>query len=45
MYWYSTPALLKEWQDLVLEYGFAYGQEGTALNGTRSLCWGEGVSL
>ena len=32
-YWYSCPALLKEWQDLVLEHGFAYGQEGTALNG------------
>ncbi|MGA1199330.1 MAG: NAD(P)H-dependent oxidoreductase [Candidatus Latescibacterota bacterium] len=30
-YWYSSPALLKEWQDLVLEHGFAYGQEGTAL--------------
>ncbi len=24
-YWYSCPALLKEWEDLVLEYGFAYG--------------------
>jgi len=32
-YWYSTPAILKEWQDLVLEYGFAYGEGGTALNG------------
>ena len=32
-YWYSTPAILKEWQDLVLEYGFAYGQGGTALAG------------
>ncbi len=32
-YWYSAPALLKEWEDLVLEYGFAYGQEGTALQG------------
>jgi glutathione-regulated potassium-efflux system ancillary protein KefG len=31
VYWYSCPALLKEWQDLVLEYGFAYGTEGTAL--------------
>ncbi len=30
-YWYSSPALLKEWQDLVLEYGFAYGQGGMAL--------------
>ena len=26
LFWYSTPALLKEWQDLVLEYGFAYGE-------------------
>jgi glutathione-regulated potassium-efflux system ancillary protein KefG len=32
-YWYSSPALLKEWQDLVLEYGFAYGQGGEALKG------------
>jgi putative NADPH-quinone reductase len=33
VYWYSSPALLKEWQDLVLEYGFAYGSEGHALDG------------
>ncbi len=33
LYWYSTPAILKEWQDLVLEYGFAYGKGGTALEG------------
>jgi glutathione-regulated potassium-efflux system ancillary protein KefG len=32
-YWYSTPAILKEWQDLVLENGWAYGKEGTKLNG------------
>jgi glutathione-regulated potassium-efflux system ancillary protein KefG len=32
-YWYSSPAILKQWQDLVLEYGFAYGREGTQLNG------------
>lgn len=32
-YWYSTPALLKEWQDLVLEHGWAYGQGGTRLRG------------
>ncbi|MGD8110881.1 NAD(P)H-dependent oxidoreductase [Vibrio sp. NTOU-M3] len=38
LYWYSTPAILKEWQDLVLEYGFAYGHEGTALHGKRFLC-------
>lgn len=30
-YWYSTPAILKEWQDLVLTHGWAYGQEGRAL--------------
>lgn len=33
LYWYSTPAILKEWQDLVLEHGFAYGTGGTALAG------------
>jgi putative NADPH-quinone reductase len=33
LYWYSTPAILKEWQDLVLEHGFAYGRAGTALRG------------
>lgn len=31
--WYGTPALLKEWQDLVLEHGWAYGTGGTALVG------------
>ncbi len=38
LYWYSTPAILKEWQDLVLEYGFAYGKDGTALHGKTFLC-------
>lgn len=33
LFWYSTPALIKEWQDLVLEHGFAYGDGGTALHG------------
>ncbi len=33
LYWYSTPAILKEWQDLVLEHDFAYGSNGTALHG------------
>ena len=33
LYWYSTPSILKEWQDLVLEHGFAYGTKGTALHG------------
>jgi len=33
LYWYSTPSILKEWQDLVLEHDFAYGTKGTALHG------------
>ncbi len=33
LYWYSSPSLLKEWQDLVLGYGFAYGSEGRSLRG------------
>jgi glutathione-regulated potassium-efflux system ancillary protein KefG len=32
-YWYSTPALLKQWQDLVLEHHWAYGAGGTKLQG------------
>ena len=32
-YWYSSPALLKEWQDRVLLYGFAYGEGGDNLKG------------
>lgn len=36
-YWYSTPAILKEWQDLVLEHGWAYGSEGDALRGKLCL--------
>lgn len=32
-YWYSTPALLKEWQDIVLEHGWAYGKGGNHLVG------------
>jgi glutathione-regulated potassium-efflux system ancillary protein KefG len=35
MYWYSTPALLKQWEDLVLEHGWAYGTGGDALAGKR----------
>lgn len=36
-YWYSTPALLKEWMDLVLEFGWAYGPGGEALVGKEVL--------
>ncbi|MDB5458626.1 MAG: oxidoreductase [Caulobacteraceae bacterium] len=35
LYWYSAPALLKEWLDLVWLYGFAYGQGGAAMRGKR----------
>lgn len=30
-YWYSCPPLLKQWIDLVLEYGWAYGTGGIFL--------------
>ena len=36
-YWYSSPAILKEWQDLVLEHGWAYGKGGTHLRGKITL--------
>jgi glutathione-regulated potassium-efflux system ancillary protein KefG len=36
-YWYGTPPILKQWQDLVLEHGWAYGSEGTQLVGKTFL--------
>lgn len=30
-YWYSVPAVLKNWIDKVLSYGFAYGSAGDKL--------------
>ena len=33
LFWYSTPSLIKEWLDLVLEHGFAYGSGGDRLKG------------
>jgi putative NADPH-quinone reductase len=36
-YWYSTPPLLKKWQDLVLTYGWAIGSEGVKLHGKELL--------
>ena len=32
-YWYSAPSLVKEYLDLVLTYGWAYGEGGTSLQG------------
>ena len=40
-FWYSTPALVKQWFDLVLEHGWAYGSEGRALHGKT---WVQAVS-
>jgi glutathione-regulated potassium-efflux system ancillary protein KefG len=34
-FWYSTPPIVKQWEDLVLEHGWAYGRQGTALRGKR----------
>jgi glutathione-regulated potassium-efflux system ancillary protein KefG len=34
-YWYSSPPLLKQWMDLVLEHGWAYGKKGIALSGKK----------
>src|SRR5438093_9844710 len=31
-YWYSCPAIIKEWLDLVLELDWAYGADGTRLH-------------
>lgn len=32
-YWYAAPPIVKQWIDLVLEHGFAYGREGKSLHG------------
>jgi len=32
-YWYSAPPLLKQWIDIVLEFGWAYGPDGSKLKG------------
>lgn len=32
-YWYSCPPLMKQWIDLVLEHGWAYGRGGDKLKG------------
>lgn len=35
-YWYSCPALTKQWIDLVLEHNWAYGRNGKALVGKKA---------
>lgn len=37
MFWYSSPSIVKQWLDLVLEYGFAFGIGGTRLHGKSLL--------
>ncbi|GAA6182629.1 NAD(P)H-dependent oxidoreductase [Shimia sp. NS0008-38b] len=41
LFWYSSPSIVKEWQDLVLEHGFAYGREGDSLKGK---IWSMGIT-
>lgn len=41
LFWYSTPSIIKEWQDLVLEHGFAYGSGGDKLTGK---IWSMGIT-
>lgn len=36
-YWYSCPAIIKQWLDLVLEHSWAYGSKGKMLTGKRVL--------
>ena len=36
-YWYSCPPLLKQWIDMVLEFGWAYGPGGNALSGKKAM--------
>ncbi len=34
-YWYSCPPLMKQWIDVVLEFGWAYGPKGDSLKGKK----------
>ena len=36
IYWYSAPALMKEWVDVVLQSGFAFG-DGSVLRGKKAV--------
>jgi glutathione-regulated potassium-efflux system ancillary protein KefF len=33
LFWYSVPAIIKQWMDMVLAHGFAFGTGGDKLNG------------
>lgn len=36
-YWYNCPPLMKQWIDVVLEFGWAYGPDGDALKNKKCL--------
>jgi glutathione-regulated potassium-efflux system ancillary protein KefG len=36
-YWYAAPSLLKEWKDVVLTWGFAFGKDGSQLKDKKIL--------
>lgn len=38
LYMYSAPAMLKHWQELVLEHGWAHGAEGDKLKNRLVFC-------
>ena len=35
LFWFSIPAILREWMDLVLQHMWAYGKTGLALRGKK----------
>ena len=37
LFWYSTPAILKEWVDQVIQYGFAFGKDSHNLEGKKMI--------
>ncbi len=37
LFWYSTPAILKEWIDQVIQYGFAFGADSYKLAGKKMI--------
>ena len=45
MYWLSSPALLKEYLDVVLEYNFAYGDSYKLENKILAICTSTGASF
>jgi glutathione-regulated potassium-efflux system ancillary protein KefG len=37
-FWFSTPPIFKEWQDVVLEHDWAFGSKGNQLKGKVFFC-------